>query len=151
MTRYPDHLFESTDELAEIEDELEDIHRTLSKHEGKMEYLENQSRRNNIGIDGITEEGNETWLETETRAKQVLKEKLNLECEPDLEIKRAYRVCPEPKTRVPNVADGSTTKTRTIVCRLRQLETERRDPSGSTTNQTGLFVPEDLAAETLGK
>ena len=27
----------------------------------------------------------------------------------------------------------------------------RWDPSGSTTNQTGLFVPEDLAAETLDK
>ena len=122
-----DDLFESTDELAEIEDELE------GKHEDKMEYLENQSHRNNIRIDGITEEGNETWLETETRAKQVLKEKLNLECEP--EIERAHCVGPKPRTRVPNVADGSTAKTRTIVCRLCDWK-QRRDPSGSTTNQT---------------
>ena len=91
--------------------------KTLCKHEDKTEYLENQSLRNNIRIDGITEEGNGTWLETETRAKQLLKEKLNLECEP--EIKRAYRVGSKPRTRVPNVADGSTTKTRTLVCRLR--------------------------------
>ena len=88
----------------------------LSKHEDKMGYLENQSRRNNIRIDGITEEGNETWLETETRAKQVLKEKLNLECEP--EIERAHRVGPKPRTRVPNVADGSTAKTRTTLYSL---------------------------------
>ena len=145
-----DDLFESTDELAEIEDELEDIQRTLSKHKDKMEYLENQSHRNNIRIDGITEEGNETWLETETGAKQVLKEKLNLECEP--EIERAHRVGPKPRTRVPNVADGSTAKTRTIVCRLRDWkQKEGILRAAQQIKPTGLFVREDLATETLDK
>lgn len=67
-----------------IEDEVDDIQQTLDKHEDKIEYLENQSRRNNIRIDGIAEVGNETWLDTETKAKQILKEKLNLDREPEI-------------------------------------------------------------------
>ena len=55
-----DDLMKSTDELAMIEDEFDDIQHTLDKHEDKMEYLENQSRRNNIRIDGIAEVDNET-------------------------------------------------------------------------------------------
>ena len=46
-----------------------------------MEYIKNHSRRNNIRIDGIAEVGNETLLGTETKAKQILKEKLNLDFE----------------------------------------------------------------------
>ena len=70
-----DDLMKSTDELAMIEDEFDDIQHTLDKHEDKLEYLENQSRRNNIRIDGITEVDNETCPDTETKAKQILKEK----------------------------------------------------------------------------
>ena len=43
-----------------------------------MEYLENQSRRNNIRIDGIPEEPDETWEDTESKAKVALESKLNL-------------------------------------------------------------------------
>ena len=46
-----------------------------------MEYFENQSRRNNIRIDGIPGEPNETWEETEPNAKVALKSKLNLSFE----------------------------------------------------------------------
>ena len=38
-----------------------------------MEYIKNQSRRNNIRIDGIAEVGNETWLGTETNLKEARK------------------------------------------------------------------------------
>lgn len=145
-----DDFMKSTGELAMIEDELDDIQHTLDKHEDKMEYLENQSRRNNIRIDGITEVGNETWLDTETKAKQILKEKLNLDCEP--EIERAHRVGPKPRTTVPNVADGLRTRLRTIVCRLRDWkQKEGILRAARQTKPSGLFVSEDLAAETLDK
>ena len=145
-----DDLMESTDELAMIEDELDDIQYALNKHEDKMEYLENQSRRNNIRIDGIAEVGNETWLDTETKAKQILKEKLNLDCEP--EIERAHRVGLKPRTTAPNVADGLRTRPRTIVCRLRDWkQKEGILRAARLTKPTGMFVSEDLAAETLDK
>ena len=141
---------ESTDELTMIEDELEDIQYALNKHEDKMEYLENQSGRNNIRIDGIAEVGNETWSDTEEKAKEILKEKLNLDCEP--EIERAHRVGPKPRTTAPNVADGLRTRPRTIVCRLRDWkQKEGILRAARLTKPTGIFVNEDLAAETLDK
>ena len=54
----------------------------------KMEYLEGQSRRNNLVIDGFTESPHETWTEMEEKVKKVLIEKLNLQLE--IEIERAH-------------------------------------------------------------
>ena len=42
---------------------------SLDYHTDKIEYLENQSRRSNIRIDGILEEEAETWDNTETKVK----------------------------------------------------------------------------------
>ena len=78
-----DDLKEALDATDDMDGELEDIQRGLRKHEKKkLENLENQSRRNNVRIDRIPEEDNETWLNTETKAKEVLQEKLNLSFEP---------------------------------------------------------------------
>ena len=49
-----------------MDEELEDIQHGLHKHGEKLEYLDNQSRRNNVRIDGIPEEHNENWVNTET-------------------------------------------------------------------------------------
>ena len=59
---------------------------SLDYHTDKIEYLENQSRRSNIRIDGIREEEAETWDNTETKVKEILKEKLNLDEELDILI-----------------------------------------------------------------
>ena len=53
-----------------------------------MESLENQKHRNNIRINGIPEEPNETWDDIERKAKMALESKLNLPFQ--VEIKRAY-------------------------------------------------------------
>ena len=127
-----DDLMESTDELAMIEDELEDIQYALNKHEDKMEYLENQSRRNNIRIDGIAEVGNETWSDTEEKAKQILKEKLNLDCEPEIERANNSSQCGGwLKNQIKNHS-----------LPFARLETERRDPSCSHTNQANGYICE---------
>ena len=83
------------------EEELEDIQRDLHKHEEKLEYLENQSRRNNIRIDGIPEKDNEAWLNTKTKVKEAIHGKLNLSSEPVIE--RTHRVGVRPR---PSAADG---------------------------------------------
>ena len=64
-----------------MDEELEDIQHGLYKQEEKLEYLDNQSRRNNVRINGISED-NENWLNTETKAKEVLQGKLHLSFEP---------------------------------------------------------------------
>ena len=68
---------------------LMEIYRGLDFSCDKMEYSENQSRRNNIRIDGIPKEPDETWEDTESKAKVALESKLNLPFK--VEIKRAHR------------------------------------------------------------
>ena len=70
---------EAADAIDNMGEEPEDIQRGLHKHEEKSEYLENQSRRKNIRVDGILEEDNESWLNTEAKVKEALHEKLNFE------------------------------------------------------------------------
>ncbi|XP_059358646.1 DDB1- and CUL4-associated factor 8-like [Carassius carassius] len=50
----------------------------------KMEYLESQTRRNNLVFDGIQESQGETWSETEEKIKKVVKEKLQLQREVEM-------------------------------------------------------------------
>ena len=73
-----------------LDSTIEEIQDDLNHQEEQMEYLENQSRRNNVRIYGIPEEDNETWETTEAKARQVLKDELNLASAPDIE--RAHRV-----------------------------------------------------------
>lgn len=45
----------------------------------KMEYLERQSRRNNLVFEGVSETAGETWADMEEKVRRVLSEKLQLE------------------------------------------------------------------------
>ena len=67
-----DDLWKFTNTLADMEDELDEVQRSLKDKEDKIEYLENQSRRNNIRVEGIPEDEHETWSDTETKVKHVL-------------------------------------------------------------------------------
>ena len=128
--------------LAEMEDDIEDIYDSIDYYMDKFEYLENQSRRNDIRIDGILEEENKSWDTTEEKVKQVLAEKLNLE--EALHIERAHRVG--------RVASGPRRRPRTIVCKLRDLK--QKEQILKVTRRikpVSLYVNEDLAKETLDK
>ena len=137
-----DELKPCKTKLAEIEDDIEDIYDSIDYHMDKLEYLENQSRRNNIRIDGILEEENESRDTTEEKVKKVLAEKLNPE--EALHVERAHLVG--------RVVSGSRRRPRTIVSKLRDFKqkeqilkmTRRIEP-------VGLYLNEDLAKETLDK
>ena len=73
--------------LEEAKDEIYRLNSDLAQQELKVECLENQSRRNNIRIKGITEGEKETWDEVESKVKDAIKVKLDL----DIDIKRAHR------------------------------------------------------------
>ena len=68
-----------------------DTHEGLDMLADQQEYLENQSRRNNVKITGVPESDNEKcWDETEKLVKSVIKTELGIE--DDFEIVRAHRV-----------------------------------------------------------
>ena len=140
-----DDLMESADAIDNMDKELEDIQRGLHKHEEKLEYLENQSRRKNIRVDGILEEDNESWPNTEAKVKEALHEKLSLSFEPVIE--RAHRVGARS-----SAADGTNRRPRTIVCRLHDWK--QKDEilrAARRIKPSGIFVNEDLANEALEK
>ncbi|CAL1591862.1 unnamed protein product [Knipowitschia caucasica] len=56
----------------------------------KLEYLEGQSRRNNLVFEGVLESPGETWADAEEKVKEILKEKLQLNHV--VEVERAHRV-----------------------------------------------------------
>lgn len=45
----------------------------------KVNYLESQSRRNNLVFYGVDEEQTETWDDTEQKVKKVIEENLNIQ------------------------------------------------------------------------
>lgn len=146
-----DDLQESVAKITDMEEELDDIQQCLDKHDEKIEYLENQSRRNNIRIDGIPEETNESWSVTEEIVKKVLTEKLHLEFEPTIE--RAHRIGGKLRpSGSGNPSESLRSRPRTIVCRLNNWkEKEAILKSARQRKPTGLFINEDLATETLEK
>ena len=134
--------------LQELDSAIEEIQDDLDHQEEQMEYLENQSRRNNVRVDGIPEEDNETWEETEAKVKQVLKDELNLPSAPDIE--RAHRV--GKSSRRPASAQNSANRPRTIVCRLRDWkERETILKCARRIKPDNIFVKEDLSPATLEK
>ena len=139
-----DDLQESVAKITDMEEELDDIQQCLDKHDEKIEYLENQSRRNNIRIDGIPEE-------TEEIVKKVLTEKLHLEFEPTIE--RAHRIGGKLRpSESGNPSESPRSRPRTIVCRLNYWkEKEAILKSARQRKPTGLFINEDLATETIEK
>lgn len=55
----------------------------------KTDYLDGQSRRNNLVFEGIEESPDEGWAEAEEKVKALLMEKLQLPW--DIELERAHR------------------------------------------------------------
>ena len=86
-----------------------------------MEYLENQRRRNNIRIDGIFEEPDETREDTESKVKAALQSMLNLPFK--VEIERAHRT---GKVNRRSDDNASSTRPRTVICRL--VSWKQQDP-----------------------
>ena len=99
--------------LEDVNKELDKISKDMASHSQKMEYLENQSRRNNIRVNGIPESDNETWEDAEVKVKRAIKDNLGIE----VDIERAHRV----ERRKIKSGQANQNHPRTIVCRLRDV------------------------------
>ena len=82
--------------------------------------LENRSRRNNLTIDGIIEEENESWSQSEKKLQEIIKDPLQFKW--DIEIERAPR---SGKTMI----DGVANKRRTIIAKFLTFKDKKFYPS----------------------
>ena len=130
--------------LEDVNKELDKISKDLASHSQKMEYLENQSRRNNIRVNGIPESDNETWEDAEVKVKRAIKDNLGIE----VDIERAHRV--ERRKTKPGQANQN--HPRTIVCRLRDWkQREQVLRKARREKPSDVYISEDLSPATLQK
>ena len=84
--------------LMETEDGLTEANSSIDELYDQQEQLEDHSRRNNVKIMGIPENGNETWEESVPKAIEAIKARLQIAGE--LKVERAHRVGkPRPPCR----------------------------------------------------
>lgn len=109
-----------------------------------MEKLENQSRRNNIHVNGIPESDIVTWEDAEVKVKRAIKDKLDLE----VDIERAHRV---ERGKIKS-GQANQNQPRTIVRRLRDWkQTEQVLRKARKEKPAALYISEDLSPATLQK
>lgn len=125
-------------EIENLENKVDALQADLGMATDKQDYLENQSRRNNIRIDGLKEEINETWEQSEAKVRALLHDKLNMDVS-NVEIERAHRT-------------GRKTggKPRQIVAKLLRF----RDKSfilksARLLKGTGIYINEDFSQRTM--
>lgn len=101
----------------------------------KLDYIDNQSRRSNLLIDGIAEEKGETVSGLEIKIQQVLSENLGLDGT-KIEIERAYRMGQFQEGR----------KQRKIVVKfLRFKDRQRILFSAKKLKGTNIYINEDFS------
>ena len=109
----------------------------------KATYLENQSHRNNVCIEGIVEESAESWESTEGKEKEMFTEKLQMDSPPAIE--RAHQTGKDKKP------DG-TPKPRTVLCKFYNWkEREAALKAARRIKPHGIHIYEDLPEETMAK
>ena len=62
----------------------------VAAHEDKVDYIENQSRRNNLYFSGIPEDHRESCSDTESKVAAIMKKQKHIS--ENLAIERAHRV-----------------------------------------------------------
>ena len=96
----------------------------------KLIELEDRSRRNNLRIDGISEVSHETWEMCEDSVKDLIKTKLEINDE--IEIDRCHRM-------------GKFKDKRSTVCRfLRSKDKQKILSNAKKLKNTGIFIYEHL-------
>ena len=78
--------------ILHYQQNFKDIGHPLDTMDSNLEYMENQSRRNNVKIMGVPEDKKEekNWDDTENLVKKLIAEKLDVQ--DNVEIERCHRV-----------------------------------------------------------
>ena len=128
---------EITAVYAQIKSINKELNEGFEDLEWKNEYLENQSRRNNIKITGVPEgEEEKTWDDTEAIVKNLISDKLGIEGE--VEIERAHRVGKKQRNFPQRRHDGSASQEhrapRPIIAKIQSWKTTSSHLTSSETS-----------------
>ena len=135
------------EDLKPLRPKLKEAKENLIRVHNFVEYLENQSRRNNIHVSGIPESPGETWNDSENKAQEAIKSSLGLE----IEIERAHRVDKRKKVGGKQSKEEKE-KLRTNVCKLKDWkQRESLIREARKVKPKGFYIAEDLARSTLRK
>ena len=136
--------FSTTDavEKSDFENKIENFRYETDDLYRKVDDLENRSRRNNICFDGIPEQPNESWSDTEVKVAQVLKDKLQIK---DFCIERAHRV---GRKRV----STDSSKPRVVIAKFLNYKTrEAVMANKKKLKGSNIYVREDFSEPVLEK
>lgn len=90
-----DELKETCKELKkksqEARTDISTVRESVMTMSGKSDYLEGQSKRKNVIIDGIPESPGESWEESEYKVRELLRTELQMD-EERIEVERAHRM-----------------------------------------------------------
>ena len=136
------------DDLNQVKMDLQELGEDVLDPDyvtNKLIELEDRSRRNNIRIDGIEDDQNETWDSCEEKVQKLIKEKLGLKNE--VEIERCHRMKKKNKDQSNNERRS---RPRTIVCKLLRFKDKQKIIQNSKKlKNTGIFVYEDFCKDTM--
>ena len=139
--------------ICKVEEDLKEIYEyqidpgyvndCMTDIKNKLAELEDRSRRNNVQLDGIAEEPEETWEECEGKVQGLLSEKPDVN---DVVKESAHRV----KAYSPKKKNSKKLRLRTVVCKLLSFVDKARILKNSHRLEgTSYYVNEDLSKETL--
>lgn len=133
-----DEQKKTSDEMAtkcrEARTDINTVCQSALALDGKADYLEGQSKRNNVIIDGIPESQRESWEETEDKVRQILAEKLQMD-EKRIEVERAHRT-----------GDSSGDRPRPVVVKfLRWKDKAAIMARGNKLKGTNIYLNEDYS------
>ena len=103
--------------------------------EDRLIVLGDQSRRNNLRIDGIMKRANETWEDSEKELDTLFKESLGIEEE--VVTERAHRMKKDKNKK--------TNRPRTIICRILNYKDKVKIPKNAKKlKRKNIFINEDF-------
>lgn len=128
---------------------IKEITSSIEELEEKTDYLENQSRRNNVRVEGLPEAPGETWAATEATFRSALVTDLGLPLSSveKIDIERAHRV---GKPTTTTTGASRRTSTRPVVVKLNRFKD--RDTilqKARERRPTGLYFKEDFSARVI--
>ena len=132
--------------VVELRAEIEDLKTPLIEtntaqkaSSERIDYLEDQSRRNNLRIDGIEEDQGETWEHVAEKVKGLVRNKIGIQGE--VPIERAHRV-----------GKPFGDRPRTIVARFRNFpDKDNILKNASKLKGSSLYINEDLCQASRDK
>jgi hypothetical protein len=129
---------QTNEKINKIKTILEDDKSEMKKVNDKLREIEDRSRRNNLRFDGVKENQNETWEDSERKISKLLREQL--EIKEQIQIERAHRTGPK-----------QTKKDRTIIIKLLNYkDKEKILRNANKLKGSGIFINEDFCKETNG-